>query len=98
MSLLLFLILLVALPAVLSTVAATGLSARFPALSRRRRVAVAALLAGLLPVIPGLIAVWRTYRLTTLVPVVAVLMLGLIVALVVGAPAAFHATRKAPKP
>lgn len=98
MSLLLVVIVLIVLPAVLSTIASAGLSARYPTLSRRRRVAVAALLAGLLPVVPGLIAVWRTYRLTTLVPSGAVFMLGLVVAMLVGVPAALHATRKAAKP
>lgn len=98
MSLFLVVVVLIVLPAVLSKIASAGLSARFPSLSRRRRVTIAALLAGLLPVVPGLIAVWSTYRLTTLVPIGAVFMLGLIVALLVGAPAALHATRKAPNP
>jgi len=84
---------LAVLPAILGTVIASILTYRRPDMPRRTRVTIAALPAGLLPVTPGLIAVWRTYHATTLVPLAAVFTLGLIVALVVGAPAALHATR-----
>jgi len=84
---------LVVLPAILATVIASILTYRRPDMPRRARVMIAALPAGLLPVTPGLISVWRTYHATTLVPLAAVFALGLIVALVVGAPAALHATR-----
>ncbi|NML92799.1 hypothetical protein [Novosphingobium olei] len=84
---------LIGLPAVLATVFSWGIAARFPARPRWQRIALAAVPAGLAPVTPGLISVWRAYRLTTLVPLGAVFTLGLIVALVVGVPAAWHATR-----
>ncbi len=93
MSLLIVLLVLIVLPAVLATIFSHGLAGRYPTMARKQRVMLAALGAGLLPVTPGLIAVWRTYRLTTLVPLGAVFTLGLIVALVVGAPAAWRATR-----
>ncbi|MCW1382825.1 hypothetical protein OLX02_08310 [Novosphingobium sp. KCTC 2891] len=94
MSLLIIVLALIVLPAVLAAVFAHGLGARFPAMARRKRVALAALGAGLVPVTPGLIAVWRAYHLTTLVPLGAVFMLGLIVAAVVGVPVALRATRR----
>ncbi|WP_225204552.1 hypothetical protein [Novosphingobium huizhouense] len=84
---------LIGVPAVLATVFSWRLAARVPAMPRWRRVALAAVPAGLAPVTPGLIAVWRAYRLTTLVPLGTVFTLGLIVALVVGVPAAWRATR-----
>ncbi|MEO0031752.1 MAG: hypothetical protein RIS94_1510 [Pseudomonadota bacterium] len=97
MSLFLVVVILIVLPAVLATIASAGLATLYPTFSRRRRVGLAALAAGLLPVTPGLIAVWRTYHATTLVPLGAVFALGLIVALLVGLPAALRATRTARK-
>lgn len=96
MSLLIIALVLIVLPAVLATVFSYGLAARFPTVPRNRRVALAALGAGLVPVTPGLIAVWRAYRLTTLLPLGAVFALGLIVAVVVAMPAALRATRPGP--
>lgn len=84
---------LIGLPAVLATIFSWGITARFPVMPRWQRIALAAVPAGLAPVTPGLIAVWRAYRLTTLVPLAAVFTLGLIVAVVVGVPAACRATR-----
>ncbi len=97
MSLLLIVLVLIVLPAVLATVLSWGLAARLPDMARWQRVTLAAVPAGLAPVTPGLIAVWRAYRATTLVPLGAVFSLGLIVALVVGAPAALRATRTRPE-
>lgn len=93
MSLILIVLVLIVLPAVLATIFSWGIAAKFPVMPRWQRVALAALPAGLAPVTPGLIAVWRAYRLTTLVPLGAVFTLGLIVAFVVGVPAAWRATR-----
>lgn len=97
MSLLLVLLVLIALPAALATIFAHGLAAWRPATSRRKQVVLAALAAGLVPVVPGLVAVWRTYGQTTLVPLGAVAALGLIVAVGVGLPAALRATRVRPR-
>lgn len=92
------LLVLIVLPAVVATILSVILTARCPAWSRWRRVLIAALPAGLAPVTPGMIAVWRAYHLTTLVPLGTVFTLGLIVAGVVGVPAALHATRQGQTP
>lgn len=93
MGILVALLAIIVLPAVLATIFVSWLGKRYPAMVRSKRVAVAALAAGLVTVTPGLIIVWRAYRLTSLVPMAAVFVLGLIIAAVVGVPAAFRATR-----
>lgn len=87
------LMILVVLPAIIATVIASILTYRRPDMPRRRRVQFAAFPAGLIPVTPGLISVWRMYHASSLVPLAAVFTLGLIIALLVGTPAALHATR-----
>ncbi|MDF8334838.1 hypothetical protein [Novosphingobium cyanobacteriorum] len=91
------LMVLVVLPAILSTVIASILGYRSKTMPRARRIAYAALPAGLLPVSPAIVSVLHTY--SSPVPVIAVTALGLIVAAVIAAPAAWLATRsKTPPP
>ena len=90
MALLLILIFFIAIPAAFATGLAGLLSVRKPDWSLRRRSAVAALGAGLTPVLLPIVSVLRGNDggIGPLVPTVALLLLGLAMALVVGLPMA----------
>ncbi|MEA3263695.1 MAG: hypothetical protein U9R07_09450 [Pseudomonadota bacterium] len=93
MGIVLGLIVCVLLPAALSWGICSGMRVLSPASSRRRRVALAAVLAGLLPVTVPLISVLDVEYPEGLIAVVAILLIGVLIALLVGLPVAIRATR-----
>lgn len=96
MALLLLLIFFIAVPAAFATGLAGLLSVRKPGWSLRRRSAVAALGAGLTPVLLPIVSVLRGNDggVGPLVPTVALLLLGLAMALLVGLPVALWIGRR----
>jgi len=94
MGIVLGLIVLIALPAALAWGICTGMRVLSPASSRKRRVAIAASVAGLIPVLLPLIAMFRRGLPYGVIPIVALLVLGVIIAVIVGLPVAIRATRR----
>jgi len=93
MGIILGLIVFVLLPAALSWGICSGMRVLSPASSRRRRVAIAAGCAGLLPIIVPLLSVIDLEFPEGLIAIAAVLFAGLLMALLVGLPVAIRATR-----
>jgi hypothetical protein len=87
------LIVMVALPAALAWGICSGMRVLSPQSSRRSRVARAAGIAGLIPVLLPLVVMIQRGLPYGLVPVVALLVLGVIIAGVVGLPVALRTTR-----
>lgn len=100
MALLLFLLFMVAIPAAVAAALAGLLSARKPQWSTARRTALAAAVAGLVPVILPIASVLQGNDggVGPLVPTVALLVLGLIMAVLVGVPVALWIGRRRPPP
>ncbi len=92
----LILIFFIAIPAAFATGLAGLLSVRKPGWSLRRRSAVAALGAGLMPVLLPIVSVLRGNDggIGPVVPTMALLLLGLAMALVVGLPVALWIGRR----
>lgn len=93
MGIVLALIVLVLLPAVLSWGVCSGMRVLSPSSSRKRRTAIAASVAGVVPVLVPLIGMFRRALPYGVVPVLALLVLGLLIAVVVGLPVAIRTTR-----
>jgi len=94
MGIVLAFVVMVLLPAALSWGICTGMRVLSPASSRRRRLAIAASIAGLVPVLLPLIVMIRRGLPYGLIPVLALLVLGLVIAVVVGLPVAIRTTRR----
>lgn len=96
MAALLILIFFIAIPAAFATGLAGLLAVRKPGWSLRRRSALAAMLAGLIPVVLPIVSVLRGNDggVGPLVPTVVLLLLGLGMALVVGLPVALWIGRR----
>lgn len=93
MRLVLGLIVMVLLPGALAWGICNGMRVLSPDGTRKRRVAIAAGAAGTIPVLLPLVAMIRRSLPYGLVPIVALLILGLIIAVAVGLPVALRATR-----
>ncbi len=93
MGFLLALIVMVALPAALAWGICTGMRVLSPHSSRKRRITIAATVAGLIPVLLPLIAMFRRGLPYGTIPVLALLVLGALIAVVIGLPVAFRTTR-----
>lgn len=94
MEIVLGVIVMVLLPAALSWGICTGMRVFSPDSSRRRRVALGALLAGLIPTLVPLLALLENGLSDGLVPVLAVMLVGVLMAVIVGLPVAVRTTRK----
>lgn len=93
MRLVLALTVMVVLPAALSWAVCTGMRVLSPASSRKRRITIAAGVAGAVPVLVPLTGMIRRALPYGIIPVLALFMLGLIIAVVVGLPVAIRTTR-----
>lgn len=93
MSILLGLIVMVLLPAALSWGICNGMRALSPTSSRRRRLWIAAGIAGLIPVLVPLATMIARGLPYGMVPVIALLVLGATISLVIGLPVAIRSTR-----
>lgn len=93
MGIVLGLIVMVLLPAALSWGICGGMRVLSPTSSRKRRVITAAGIAGLIPVLLPLLAMIRRGLPYGIIPVLALLVLGLIIGLGVALPVAIRATR-----
>lgn len=87
------LIVLVLLPAALAWGICGGMRVLSPASGRKSRIMVAAGTAGLVPVLLPLIAMVRRGLPFGAIPIIALLVLGLIIAVTVGLPVAIRSTR-----
>ncbi len=96
MGLLLGLIVMVLLPAALAWAICSGMRVLSPDSSRKRRIATAASVAGIFPVLLPLVAMIRRGLPYGIIPIVALLVLGFIIAVAVGVPVAIRATRQGP--
>ena len=93
MGIFLALIVMVALPAALAWSICTGMRVLSPHSGRKRRITIAATVAGLIPILLPLIAMVRRGLPYGTVPVLALLVLGAIIAVDVGLPVAIRTTR-----
>lgn len=93
MGIVLGLIVMVLLPAALSWGICGGMRVLSPKGSRKRRVVTAAGVAGLIPVLLPLLAMIRRGLPYGMVPVLALLVLGLIIGVAVGLPVAIRTTK-----
>lgn len=88
---------LMILPAVIAMVLASVLPSLLPHASYRKRTLIAAGMAGFLPMAIPLAAVifggGKGYSYSPLIPIAALLTVGLVVAVVIGLPAAIYARR-----
>lgn len=100
MGLLFILIYFIAFPAALAVGTAAVLSGKAPTWSARRRTAVAAPVAGFVPMSLPLAAVLGGSAGSdgVLIPAIALLALGLLLSVLVGMPAAYLIARRAPGP
>lgn len=93
MGIVLGLVVLVLLPAALSWGICSGMRVLSPVSTRRRRVGIAAVVAGVVPVLLPLLGMVRRGLPYGVIPVLALLVLGLIIAVLVGLPVAIRTTR-----
>lgn len=93
MAVVLGLIVLVLLPAALAWGICGGMRVLNPASGRKRRIMIAAGTAGLVPVLLPLVAMVRRGLPYGGVPIIALLVLGLIIAVTIGLPVAVRSTR-----
>lgn len=93
MGIVLGLIVMVLLPAALSWGICSGMRVLSPESTRRRRVGIAAAVAGVVPVLLPLVAMVRRGLPYGVIPVLALVVLGLIIAVAVGLPVAIRTTR-----
>ncbi|MCE2841974.1 MAG: hypothetical protein ACK44O_16255 [Novosphingobium sp.] len=93
MGIVLGLIVMVLLPAALSWGICSGMRVLSPESTRRRRVGIAATVAGVVPVLLPLVAMVRRGLPYGVIPILALVVLGLIIAVLVGLPVAIRTTR-----
>lgn len=93
MGIVLGLIVMVLLPAALSWGICSGMRVLSPDSTRRRRVGIAATVAGMVPVLLPLVVMVRRGLPYGVIPVLALLLLGVIIAVLVGLPIAMRTTR-----
>ncbi|MEY4240023.1 MAG: hypothetical protein RL339_2624 [Pseudomonadota bacterium] len=93
MGIVLGLIVFVLLPAALSWGICSGMRVLSPVSSRRRRVAIGAAFAGFLPILVPLLSVLDVEFPEGLIAIVAILLAGVLMALLIGLPVAIRATR-----
>lgn len=94
MGIVLGLIVMVLLPAALAWGICSGMRVLSPDSTRRRRVGIAATVAGVVPVLLPLLVMVRRGLPYGVIPVLALLVLGLIIAVLVGLPVAIRTTRR----
>jgi len=86
-------IVMVLLPAALAWGICNGMRALSPNSGRKQRILISATIAGLVPVLLPLVAMVRRGLPLGLIPVIALALLGLIIATAVGLPVAIRTTR-----
>lgn len=94
MGIVLGLIVMVLLPAALAWGICSGMRVLSPDSTRRRRIGIAATVAGVVPVLLPLLVMVRRGLPYGVIPVLALLVLGLIIAVLVGLPVAIRTTRR----
>lgn len=93
MGILLGLIVMVLLPAGLAWGICSGMRVLNPDSGRKRRILISAATAGAIPVLLPLVAMLRRGMPYGIIPVIALLALGLLIALLIGLPVAIRTTR-----